>query len=451
MARQPAAGKAPGLRAMAERAGLLAASVVLLLAIELGLRLVGIGAEDYAALDFGATPHQHLYGPDPQAPGMITMAPWIRHMKERNVRKLVNRTTFPARPEQGELRVFTCGESTVFGYPVGGKVAFPLHLEHLLSDRLPAARVRVINAGVPAYDSGRVRHVVEEVVAYRPHVMVLYLGHNDFIRRFALEKLETLGWRIRLRQRLARLRLYQVLTWALGPVLRREAAALDVTPALAELDKAQVLGKPRTDAETAVVVQRFRKNVRASIDAAREAGASRVVVCTVASRLQAATNRMDVLEPGERDAIRPVLAALETASRPEEVEAITHTGIGIAPHFAPLHHALGLSLEAQGRLDEARASYLRARDLETNARRGGTEINQAIRDVGRDAGATVVDIEALFLARMDRGCFGDQLFRDHCHPDWEGHTIIARAILDAVDWEAIPRGDSGRGARPRRR
>jgi hypothetical protein len=75
------------------------------------------------------------------------------------------------------------GESSVHGDPYGPAYAFPAFLQQRLAAALPDSVVEVVNCGVPAVASWHVRLVAEEVVRYRPDVVLVYAGHNDFLVR----------------------------------------------------------------------------------------------------------------------------------------------------------------------------------------------------------------------------------------------------------------------------
>lgn len=81
----------------------------------------------------------------------------------------------------GTLRVVALGESTTMGHEVD-RGNFPVHLRALLAASAEGyAATEVINAGVAGWISDQAALRVEhELAAFRPDVVVLYLGWNDF-------------------------------------------------------------------------------------------------------------------------------------------------------------------------------------------------------------------------------------------------------------------------------
>lgn len=454
--------------ALLENLGLVALSFAFLGLVEGVLRLGGMPADLYAPRDLGATPRK-FFVPAPGVPGSVTVAPWLLEEKVAQV----NASTFPAERPAGEMRIAVAGDSTSFGFPGGGSFAYAARLERILQQRFPGVHVRVINGAVAAWDAGRVANVVEEVVEYDPQVLIVYTGGNELLRRFAMEQIERLGARMRLRQKLAGLRTYQLLAWVWSPVARwRQDAAGGEEPAVVEAPPERsadnprprsrmrpvtpdqgVPGRgasaappaapepsphhhPRTPEEDALVQALFRSHLTRMLRAAERAGVE-VVLCTPASRLSFPPKRSVPESDAERAALQPYLAALQAPASPELREAIARAALQVAPRYAPLHFALASSLVLQGRVDEAEEPYVKARDLETSVSRATTVINGITKELGKLHGATVVDVEHLFRSRSDRGCFGEQLFIDQCHPDDEGQALIARTLADARDWAAV--------------
>jgi len=77
----------------------------------------------------------------------------------------------------GLIRVVCLGDSVPFGWGVEREQAFP----HLLEQQLASdgKSYEVINAGVPGYSSYQGRQYLPQLLAYKPDVLVVYLGIND--------------------------------------------------------------------------------------------------------------------------------------------------------------------------------------------------------------------------------------------------------------------------------
>lgn len=88
----------------------------------------------------------------------------------------------PERPltkPAGVVRVVVLGDSTTYGWFVNEESAFPRQLERSLAEDLPATRVEVTNAGVPAYTLRMMRERFEQKIrAHAPDVVLVVDGGN---------------------------------------------------------------------------------------------------------------------------------------------------------------------------------------------------------------------------------------------------------------------------------
>jgi len=93
-------------------------------------------------------------------------------------------------------RVLILGDSVVFGHGVGQSLIFPAVLEKSLNDpTTAAARVEVINTGVPGYNSEQERICLREKgMAWQPDVVVVVAVANDAEPPYDLQDNGSLWW-----------------------------------------------------------------------------------------------------------------------------------------------------------------------------------------------------------------------------------------------------------------
>jgi hypothetical protein len=102
------------------------------------------------------------------------------------------------------------------------------------------------------------------------------------------------------------------------------------------------------------------------------------------------------------------------------------------------------SLEAAGRIEEAREAYTRAKDLDALRFRAPEDFNAIIHEVADRHGAPVVGMKAAFESAAPDGLPGDTLFLEHLHPNTDGYFLMADTFLEAMrahafigaDWNA---------------
>ena len=119
---------------------------------------------------------------------------------------------FAARKAPGTVRLFALGGSTLVGFPNAPGLDFPSFLELMLADAFPDRRSEVINCGITAVNSHCVLDFAREVLDYDPDLIVVYMGHNEFVGPYGpttpFVRLGHARWLIRTHMQLERSRLY---------------------------------------------------------------------------------------------------------------------------------------------------------------------------------------------------------------------------------------------------
>lgn len=85
----------------------------------------------------------------------------------------------PSEKSAGEFRILCIGDSITAGLQLDGKT-FPHAVEQLLAERYPRQKWRVINAGIPGYNSWQGRVLLDELAPlYRPDLIVVTFLNNE--------------------------------------------------------------------------------------------------------------------------------------------------------------------------------------------------------------------------------------------------------------------------------
>src|SRR5262245_29550886 len=250
------------LRTLIDVMGPLAVAVLLIAAVEGALRVGGfeIRVPDRGDPYLNLTP---LFRREMRADGVMVM------------RRRDGAAEFLADKPATGFRVFVLGESSVHGFPYGPAYAFPALLQTRLAAALPGRVVEVVNAGVAGIASWHVRRIADELTAYRPDVVLVYTGHNDYLVP-EIRPAAARAW-------LGELRFYQLAVQA-GVELRRlrygpiDEQALRSANQPYAAARARALGTTTLSAtEREWIAARFTDNLHAIVRAARTAGAVPVV------------------------------------------------------------------------------------------------------------------------------------------------------------------------------
>lgn len=449
MARSPLA-RAGGVLLLV--AGGTAAGLAILVAIELALRLLGVGASRPPHDPFaGFSRVVPLFEPVVRPDGTKVFALSAARQRSARGRATVEpEREFRAAKPADTFRIFVVGESSAAGVPYGTGYAFSTWLERRLAAELPDVPVEVVNAAVSGYGSRRVLGAVREILTYAPDLVIVYSGHNEFAeRRFYAHLLDLDPRLFRLWELVVGSRLYALLS-ARGHVASDEPPRFDPNDVgtagqmfAAAKDRAAGRARLATN-EMDYAAMLYRHNLEAMARETRAAGA-RVLFVTVAQNLAdwspgASAQRPDL----DADAVAAFDAALAEGDRLagagqcEQAVNAYERALALDASHAGAHFALGSCLRALGRFDDARAAFERASDLDAVPHGIPSRFNDVVRDVARASGALLVDADARFARESPHALVGDALFVDFVHPNIRGHQLIAAAIEETLRGAGVP-------------
>jgi len=364
------------------------------------------------------------------------------------------------KPPNG-FRVFVIGGSSAYGFPWGARVAFARALGDALQASRPEREVEVVNAAAMSYGSHRLRILTRELLAYDPDLLIVYSGHNEFVeRRFYREMLERPEELDRLRKLLYRWRLFSLLSRTRERIGRdgnggvASEAGEDGAGRLLGLDVSREYSVNVGESEVAEVRALFEENLRAILDMADRAGVP-VLLCTVPSNLRGWVPNQSLFDSRTTFEQQQELLALlaesgEALERGDAVSAVA--GLERASNLAPGHaetwYRLGQAYEAVGRYDEARAAYVRARDLDAQPARAVSALNDTLRALAAERSSPFLDAERVFERASPHGLIGFNLIEDYVHPKPEGHRLLALELWKLVEESGL--AGEPRPADPRR-
>ena len=348
-----------------------------------------------------------------------------------------NKQEFPLVKSSDELRVFVLGGSSAYGFPWGARRAFSSILERALQASLPERDVHVVNAAAMSYGSHRLRILTHELLEYSPDLLLLYTGHNEFVEREFYDRLtETEPLPEGLRLWMHRWRLYSALARLLSPAPEKNATAAGETKAseLIGFDADRRYASDVAAADREAVRARFEDNLRAIVAAAKDASVA-VMLCTVPSNEKGwrpnQTAWPGTLSGVDRASATRAIELAAEANDADDPEAALRAVVEVEAYSTRAAGAWfekGRALLALGRVDEAAAAFVAARDFDGQPGRAIGALNDTIRNVARDTGAVLVDTEATFRSLAADGIPGFDLFEDYVHPKPGAHVLIAREV-----------------------
>ncbi len=349
-------------------------------------------------------------------------------------RKFFHDQSFLRKKPDGVCRILFLGGSATWGGELArpGEDGYPGLTAALLARGRPGTRVESINCGGISYASYRLVGVLEECLAYEPDVIVVMSGNNEFIepRHYGpiVEKSTTrLLWHdLRLGQ------LLRSLAEFLAP--RAEAIRGDQVVLGDDIEERYIV---RTDEERRLTLRHYERNLLRMVELAQSARIP-IVLLTVPSNVRDFSPiRTEAYGGLTREVVslrlEAVLAHFEAKRYEECLEACERELELAEPRPAAFCYVKAAALEALDRREEAIRWFVEARDNDAFPHRAPTAFNDMVRAISNEPGATLVDAEKLLFDASPRGIPGNELFADQCHPNENGHRLIAESLADALD------------------
>ena len=407
------ASKNPGRRYLFTLIALLL-PIVLLLLIEVALRLGGVAAPAPLFIDEPKNPDYRLANPNvilryfsntEQAPGIQIETSFF--LKEK--------------PANG-LRIVVQGGSTAAGFPYGLGASPAGMLERRLKHSFPHKQVEVINTAMSAVNSYTLLDFADEIIATDPDLIVVYAGHNEYLGLFGVGSRVSVAaapWITRSHLALNKLRLYRLLGRLLTPAQGEAPADRDAARSL----MARVAGNRSIAYDSRDYhrgIEQYRHNMSALARRYRDAGIP-VFIGTVVANENDQAPFVSV----------PALSAELDATAPIDIERLREI-VDISPDSAAAWFALGRALESAGKLTEARAAYLQAKDRDQLRFRAPEEFNEILKEITGESNAHLVDVQRTLASASPKRIVGAAMMLEHVHPTLEGYFLMADAFYDAI-------------------
>lgn len=352
---------------------------------------------------------------------------------------------FPATKPTNAFRLFALGGSTVYGHPYLNDTAFPKWLELELAARAPGRAVQAINCGGISYASYRLAYVLRETLHYQPDLIVLALGHNDFLEDRTYDSLKARSaarhW---LTEQAASLRAVASLRKILPPTAvstphphGADSDSVEVDPRL-DHSRAGYAAYHRDDAWHARVIRQFEDSFRTMLAECHAANIP-VIIVTLGSNLRdcppfKSAHRAGLTPAQEGEWQRRFDAATQADLRDDLPAALARyrEAEAIDPRHALLNYRIARCLDRLGQTKAAREYFLRAKDEDICPLRMLERIYQLQHALAAETRTPLVDVRTLLEALSSEALPGNDLYLDHVHPTLGGHQHIARALAEKI-------------------
>ncbi len=359
------------------------APFILFTLIEVSLRVVGYGAPDPAFIPVPGSDGKLLFlNPD------LTR----RYFKGATFVPQSINDVFKAEKDPNTLRIFILGESSAAGFPYEPNGSFSRFLALKLKLQYPQKKFEVVNLGIAAINSYAILDILEDVIAQKPDLVLVYTGHNEFYGAMGAASLTAVGgspWATRFILAMNNLRTMKLISSIFSGTEAPPAA-----PGLMESLAKDKLVPIDSDIYNAGVDQ-FRHNLASIFSSLKKAGIP-VIAGTLVSNLL------------DQSPFYPELSGAGEAFK------------------------RGKELFAEGKYTEAAGQLMKAKDLDQLRFRAPSVFNTIIREEAAANGFGLVAVDSVFASRSKGMITGNDLMTDHLHPNLKGYSILADIFLEGI-------------------
>jgi lysophospholipase L1-like esterase len=353
--------------------------------------------------------------------------------------------SFSARKDPQALRIFCLGGSTVQGRPYGAETSFSTWLLLNLQAALPGRDIEVVNAGGVSYASYRLRPILEEVLGHQPDLIILYMGHNEFLEDRTYRPLKRVPrLLVRLHRVCLELRTY---AWA-DAWITRARSQVETRPLLpaeveATLDRPQGLDTYQRDPVWRNgIIEHFQHNLAAMIRLTRAAHVPLILVNPVVNIRDCPpfkSQHSDGLSDRNRtqvEAWRQQARGLDW-SRTREKTLLLEKAAQLDPRHAGLLYLIGQCHLRLNHGEQARSWLERAKEEDVCPLRILTPMQQIILNASERHALALVDMNDIVSSRSESGLPGDAWLLDHVHLSIEGHQLLADHLMDTLTAQGL--------------
>jgi tetratricopeptide (TPR) repeat protein len=408
------------------------------LGLELGLRLYGYGP-DLSLFRRQEIRHQNF----------LTINPSVkfRYFGTMKFSPSTSIDYFQIPKPPGVFRIFCLGGSTTVGYPFLFNGSFASYLRDRLHYTFPYKKIEVINLGMTATNSFTVLDIARELPAYKPDLLIVYDGHNEFYGALGAASHQSLGYSrmaTLLYMRLIHLKTFQLVRDAVQKVagLFRSVDNSESRGTVMEtLAHGQYVPIENRTYWTAHDI--FRRNMEDLKINCASTGIPLILGTQVSNLrdMHPFVSEHPVDFPQEQ--IQQFKQFFENG---EALQMSRHIDSAITAYrsaekldsmYAEVHYRLAQCYEANMQTVKALGEYRLARDEDELRFRADSRFNQLIRSMEEPGFCYVADHEKIFQSISHDSLIGHNLIVEHLHPNSDGYFLLAKDYARVMQAQGI--------------
>ncbi len=404
--------------------------LLVLVLIEVSLHIAGYGSNFDLFIEYPGDKNFLVFNPDASR----------KYFTNQALATTGNTELFKKKKDVHTLRIFVLGESTTIGYPYFHNGSFHRWLQYRLMHTFPHKRFEIINLSLTAVNSYTVLGFAKDLVPYKPDVVLIYTGHNEYYGTLGVASTENVSNSRLLVDLILGLRELRLVQWMTNVYAKINSATNHDSGTRMKLmvEKEMIFYNSELYNNG---IEQFRFNMDKTLSILNKNGIP-VFVSNVVS------NEGD-MKPFISEPLDSIRYRVFNSYYSQGVEALEKNDSALAygllkqadkeySEHALCNYYLGHLARRDKDIATAKKYFSTSKDLDALRFRAPTSINETIDKLCQTyPHAYRVDTKSAFERHSRDHIIGDDLMLEHVHPNLKGYAILSDTFYEAMKTEKI--------------
>ena len=323
-----------------------------------------------------------------------------------------------------QIRIAAIGGSSTAGFPYQKQFAFPAIVGYRMQDNYPDRPVVVENLSEPGATLEQAYQQLTRL-SIRPHVLLVYSGHNEFLTRYRLDRNpDTPSW---------------IQPSYLLPLIERRISRIERHGQVIDNLKLTDISRPLFDLpicskrELRDRYYRFRYHLESIVKWCQSNQVLPVLITPASNEVAFEPCRSfcpDSHSPEVSREIENLFKKIqrELSNSPRRI-VLLEEALRLCPEFSLTWFQLGRVYEARAQYQKAQDAYQKALKFDGFPWRMKPDYAKLYQEIADDYRCPLIDASTILRKKSVTGLLDDTLFHDILHPSLYAHLAIADAVM----------------------
>jgi len=360
--------------------------------------------------------------------------------------KIILKENLSPKKPKGEYRIFTYGESTMYGAHYGSVSSPARWLDVYLKDFLPEKNIRIVNFGRQGQGSADCYETFKDSLPYKPDLVIFYIGHNSFLASGRKDKVEAKqkSFSYIVHQYLERSRFISAAyrsVLKIQVMLKTEKVKNRTKPSIIEVFPIGIDQKyvtPKNEPFYWENLQFFKTNTLKILNLAEQNHVPALFLKPVSNLKDFSPYYSVHIKKLAANDLMRWETFYEEGKKAQEgndlIQAMSFypQAYDIDNTFAELSFRMGQIYFRNQDFKKARELFEEARDNDAMITRATKEVFEFFDELAKTEKMNLIDTEKALTPEVEGGILGEPVIEDNVHLSLKGHSLIGRLIAQEI-------------------